>query len=179
MIAATTIESFSSNRDVRRHQKLLHQLCNNFVRKNGGDLEELEEIANIAYIEARNNYDPEKGTKFITYLHHIVNGRLKDWKRLRFHTKEETRDFQENPLADRVTAIDVIEQECSPDARLAMRWALEPPLGVAMIQGERPRNEPRELSLGVAIAKHLRELGWAMSRICQAFGEIQEVLSSC
>ncbi len=175
---ATTTETLSTQRDLGKHLNYLHRLCHSFQRRNGGDYEELLEEASLAYVEARNNFNPEKGVKFISYLHWIVWGRLKDWKRRRDSENKrlEIKDFQDSYIPDRVNRIEVIERECSADARVAMMIALNPPLDVVAI-ARRGRGETSPYSMRNAIKEHLTELGWAMSRIWQAFGEIQEALS--
>ena len=172
----TTTESLSATRDLGRNTKMIYQLVHKFHQRNGGDFDELLGEAHLAYVEARNNFNPERGVKFITYLHCIVRGRLKDWGRRREVDRKMTRESLSEHISERRNCIDTIERECSPDANLAMRFALDPPIDVVMI-ARNIRSENRPLSLRQAIEIHLAELGWAVSRIWHAFSEIQEVLT--
>ncbi len=175
MIAATTVETLSASRDLGRHMKMIHQLCYKFQQKNGGDPDDILEEAQLAYVEARNNFNPKKGTKFITYLHKIVRCRLLQLKRLNGRRREEERDYQEHPIAERVSLLDVIERECSPEANRVMELALNPPLDVVFL-ARTIRNEKRPKTLRQAIRLHLEELGWTLGQVFRAFSEIQEAL---
>ncbi len=176
MITATKPETLSAIRDVGKHMRLIQQLCNKFRAVNGGDIDELLGEASLAYVEARNNFNPERGVKFITYLHKIVRCRLLQLKRVKGRRREQEWDHQAHPIAGRgASLVEVIRRECSTEAKAVMELALNPPLDVVFI-ARTIRNEKRPKTLRQAIRLHLEELGWSLGQVFKAFTEIQEAL---
>ncbi len=178
MIVTTQLESLSSDMDVAKVLNLLKKACWSFQKGNGGDFDELMSEASLAYVQARNGFDPSKGAKFSSWLYQIVRGRLMDWKRKQYSKRIPLSEDDPNTVSvnQKMSLIDAIRQECSPDSGVVVQLILNPPIDV-ILTARQWRSEKSPISLRIAVEQHLRELGWAVSRVWQAFGEIQEALS--
>lgn len=58
------------------YDKLLCKLCWRWANASGVDFDELKSEANFAFVRCMNNYESDRGVKFVTYLYRSVNGIL-------------------------------------------------------------------------------------------------------
>ena len=69
------------------HIKLVRRLAWSYNFTTGIDFLELHSEALLAYAEALNSYNPDKGTKFITHLHTVINNVLRDFIKENYKVK--------------------------------------------------------------------------------------------
>lgn len=62
-------------------EKMLHKLCWKFQSKYGGDIEDWQSEAHMAFITAIAKYNPNQATKFSSWLYNIIRWTLLDFAR--------------------------------------------------------------------------------------------------
>jgi DNA-directed RNA polymerase specialized sigma24 family protein len=156
-------------RDVER---LLDKLSWDQTRKWGGDWDEWRSLANEAFMQAYQAFDPARG-RFTTLVHWCVTNRFRSEvaagkKRRERETKlpEDVTDPAAE-IRDRNAWVD----EVSEDARLVARMVLDTPRELV----EATLGHRVDEVLG-GIRYTLAQLGWGQDRATAAFVEIKEAL---
>jgi len=163
-------------------ENLIYDIVWKFIRKRGGDFEELAAEANLLYVLAFDSYNESKGA-FSTWIHFCV------WKGLLNFIKQ-TR--QENRYGVAFCGLDEGEgqvlgkkscpfslsemlEEISEDSKTLISLVFAPPEAITK----------RELEKGLSPCKtrvylkgYLYTLGWTSKQIRTSFREIREILNN-
>lgn len=167
------------------HQKQIFGIVHNFIRKFGGDFDELVAEANLMFMKAFNEFDPEK-SKFSTYLHTVIYNRLLD---LLYADQRHRMMSLDNETADGTTYASQVPdahrsnfsfvdfaQGLSKDASTVLQLLDNSPEELAVLaigKGGHPRNWRS------SIREYLADVvGWNTTRIAKSFLEIQGALNS-
>lgn len=155
-----------------RTKKLIQSVVTNFVTKYGGDREEMVSIAHEAFLQAIDEYNPERGaftTKLwwnIWYaLMHDKNRRQREQRR--FPAAEEY-DLQSHPEEKPDHDFSDWLDRLSQDARTVALLTVHSPLEIRQAVG---RGQNKRL-----IRRLLYDLGWCAKRISLSFEEIRRAL---
>ena len=160
--------------DVKR---LIYKVCNDFIRRNGGDFEELVSTANEVYLDAHETWKPGSAP-FTHYLCICIYRRLiGDWKkarRLRVTSLTEPEGGQIQ-VVDRHREFNRAEffEGLSEEARYVVDLVFSPPEDLS---GMIDRKGGKVLHYSSTIKEYLREIGWSRTAIREAWTEVQEVV---
>lgn len=164
-------------------QQLIYHQVNKFQRRYGGDREELEGEAHIAFMKGHNYYT--KGTRLDgTPLKHDYATEIRRWVWFELFDKMRVR-LRRQQSAPMVHLGDVepacrvdsgpsrLVFELGDDARMVAELVLNPPAEVDRVyqaKGGTPRN------FRSTVRTYLKVCGWDTARINDAFEEIMEAL---
>lgn len=173
-------------------EKLIYHICYLFQRRNGGDFEELVSEANLTYMKVYESWEPDKGSKFSTYLATCIYRRLLDvasyeWRRncIRTGVTSESSDAHHSTcFAVPIDGIDLKDdyqefnedslfEGFSSDARLVINLVLDAPkdlLDTVRSKGGEIRNWRS------TIKEFLSDMGWTAKQITESFNEVRSVL---
>lgn len=178
--------------------KITNKIVENY-RFDDHQREELEAEARLIYAKAYESYDPDKGTKFSTYIYFKVDRRLRDWLAKRGHPTMNAVSLDDDTEAVVSPSLAVapddfmlcLSEELSEDALHVARLVIDPPKGLhtalrieRCTESERPsmsvRSEgfrqncaPRAMK---ALHGYLSDCGWSACRILESFAELQDFL---
>jgi DNA-directed RNA polymerase specialized sigma subunit len=158
-------------------QSIVHSLIRRYLKKTIGlTYDDLLSEAGLAFVEAYNGFDAERGTKFETWLYTKINSRMmeirrvtaKRWKRTESDVSLNDEDADLNIGTEQNPFADVLD-EMTEDARLLADLILTSSLA---LQAElNPRSALNSL------AQFMREnYGWTIFRSRITFMEMQEAL---
>jgi hypothetical protein len=165
-----------------RVRGLLVNVAKGIHRAGGGELDELVAESYYHFLTAYRKYRAGKGRTFPAYVGFQVHKLLLQQLRL----KEGQRWRQREGLDEEsVSAPDHFDlgaflTEVSEDARLVVSLALDHRRSEPLRHPRPP--EKQECSIWLAqfvkraVAEYLKEMGWATSRICEAFEEVREAI---
>lgn len=157
---------------------LISKMCNDFVRRFGGDFEELVSTANEVYVDAHQTWQPGSAP-FTNYLCICIYRRLiGDWKkarRLRVDSLTEPEGGQQQ-VVDKFFDFnrDELYEQLSEEARFVVQLAFSPPDDLG---GMIARKGGKMLHYSSTIKEYLREMGWSRAAIRDAWMEVQEILN--
>jgi hypothetical protein len=157
---------------------LICDTVHKFIRRYGGEYDELFANANTLYMQARQNYASDRGTKFSTWLRYYV------WKNL---LEELRHNVSRNKRLPRVSVelttcsvkapveydTEILLKRVSPEAAQVLRLILDAPSEVReaiAAKGDQPRNWRSMLR------STLKDLGWTLDQIEDSFAEIWRAL---
>lgn len=153
-------------------ENMIHQLCWMAYRRWGGDIEEYESAANEAFAKAYNNFDPNNGTRFITYANRAIQNALFDHHDDEIkYSQRYGREIDETTSTRYHSRVDQILSNISQDARVIVQLILDTPEELKGLLSKRHPDDSRRI-----IWTHLQKLGWSMARVVQSFEEVKEVL---
>ncbi len=155
---------------------------NRFVKRYGGDKDELFVEGQEAFLRAYERYDNTAGTQFASWVNSVVWYALLDWRRANVKYVERHRQFAKstNDESESCQEEDLIPSRCcqfstlgfiaelTEDARTVATLALERSERWQEVTGY------RRVSL---LRTMLSELGWASCRYWQAVKEIRTALT--
>jgi DNA-directed RNA polymerase specialized sigma24 family protein len=156
-------------------ENLLYHISNRFQRRHGGDIEELEGEAKVAFMRAYRTFDPSHGAQFPTYLYHVVwnhfvstfcKGRLKV---VSLDQMTEDTNYQAPDKASPSFRIWELLEGMSEDAAVVVNLVFQSPAELAEAaagKGNQPRNWRSSLRT------YLKSMGWKETRITTIFNEI-------
>lgn len=175
-LALTKYQRTSCEETYHDVENLIYDLCWQFKRKFGGDINELIADANTHFMRAyqAQSFDPSK-SKFSTWVSNIVwRGLLCD------HTRDRTRrvqviasekmDLNEAKLESKLLAA---MAELTGDAATVLRLVVDMPEELAAAsraRGGQPRN------IRSALREYLAGIGWSYERVAESFDEIRSIL---
>jgi hypothetical protein len=183
MITATdTLDEAACYEEVR---DLVYHQANKFHAIFGGDFDEIESGANMAWLKGHRQFagGMRPSGEVLDTAYHIEIRRwvwFELFDAMRTRAARATRgvlpeacgeaayDFADTSFDD-----DLFARELGDDAAYVLRTVLEPPLCV-MVKSQRKGGEPRNLRS--TVRAWLRDCGWGTARINEAFEEIREEL---
>jgi len=157
-------------------EKMIFHMAWKAVNMFGGDWDDYFSIANEAFIDAYNSFDPDQ-TQFTTWLWWNVRGRI-------LHSMNKTKmDQMTTNIGDDVEMIDLAEREhfdfqrfydeLSIGAKRVVMLVIDSPWDLAEIAFS--NDGPECIRSGMF--KQLRRMGWTVAMICDAFVEVREALT--
>ncbi len=173
----TSIATIAANETYAEVQLLLYDLVHKFIKRHGGDFDELVSRANELYMDAYISYDPDKGSfsKRVQYV--VWNGMLDSYRVSTNRTrllKRQPEEILKSCFLPEQEKFDLwgLLQELSGDGRTAVVLALRSPpeMMEAMVGNDTPT------SLAKALKSYLQTVGWAPSRIARVFREVRQAL---
>jgi RNA polymerase sigma factor (sigma-70 family) len=154
-------------------EKLIYRLCWKFS-KYGNEFEDCVSVANVAFTEAFNSFNPSRGCQFSTWVYHSVVHALQDFniKEQKYRQRTTFVDQREYDIEDckRHRLMSIIE-ELSDDARIVVQAVIESPQELAAVLR---CHKPTKIRRG--LWQHFKDLGWSLGRTAECFAEIREVL---
>jgi len=163
-------------------EKMIYNICWKMQRKFGGDVEEYVSVANEAFAEKQDRYDPSRGA-FTTFIWVVVRNAIRTWlgkerKSRMFFVEELDVDSSTEghgvpfPFRSRFD-IEDFYRTASEDAVEVVKMIMQSPIEImdAITVTERGRTSVRQ-----SIRQYYRNLGWGVMRIAEAFNEIKESL---
>ena len=160
--------------DVKR---LISKVCNDFLRRNGGDFEELVSTANEVYMDAHRTWVPGSAP-FTHYLCICIYRRLlgdrKKARRLPVVSLTEPEGGQVQ-VEDhhKEFKLAAFVEELSDEAKQIVLLVFSPPAELdAMID----RKGGKALHYSSTIKEYLRGSGWSREAIRDAWKEVQEIV---
>lgn len=168
-------------------QNLVYKTAWNFYRKYGGDIEDLIGQANLIFIHAVDHYDENKGTEFTTWLVNDINY----W--LRIYMRDERRQIYlplssvldnedinfDIPVQDDFSVLELLD-EIEKDAHTIIQLFLDTPKDAIeeyMYRAKGKKGRHFEGFMKRRLKNRLRQMGWTITRIKEAFNEIKEVIA--
>lgn len=150
--------------------KMAHSIAWRFFRQNPDiEYDDLLSEALVAYCEARNRFDPEKGAKettlAYTYMVRAVQNYVTKEQEISWNVPLESTPEIAAPLS--VPLFEIL-QEMGTDAQEICRMVLSAPEEYAGFLPKVNRGQ---------IYRELRKRGWAWSKIWRTFNEIKQVLN--
>lgn len=153
----------------KNYINVLHKIAWSFHHTTGLEWEELFGEAQLAYVKAEQNYDPEKAA-FSTYLFSVVTNHLLNYA---FRCKRQYIVPNENPKPVHLTpevwyAFRESIANLGKDARIVCRMILDAPTAYASLSQTRAER---------AVRNELAEAGWSERRRKAAFREIKNLIA--
>ena len=163
--------------------KLVRMQVRNFMKRYGkilGTWEEVEELANVYYIEAYDRFTPGRA-EFTTHVGYYVwirlinEMRLKHERYQRFPT--EPYKLEDHEQSERMFVVEDFLETLSEDGKTVAQLVLDSPLDIRLSLKRHGENVTPS-RLRSAVVHFLKDIGWAMDRIREGFGEVGEALRS-
>ena len=154
-------------------KKLLHATCHDFRRKYGGNHEDLFSQSQEIFLAAHDQFDPNKGMKFSTYIRQAVWWRLLDQLR---HDQHRLNQLPRQEFdGDTIKAEE--EKNFDLDDFCIITGLSEAAKTIVHLTTSRSE-VPGEVHRGKAALKKILadELGWIPYRIRKAFREVTKAL---
>lgn len=152
-------------------QNMLYDIAHKFLRKYGGDFEELVSQANLYFMTAYNSFSSKK-SNFTTWCYFIV------WKGLLNERQKEIKTnyipCDTNGYDEDGCFIDFID-ELSEDSKIIVGLILDTPNDLKILIERKGGTLPK---VKTVIREHLNELGWSMKRITESFSEIRGLVDA-
>lgn len=157
-------------------QAIIHSMIIKMVKKYGGDYEEFEAEARLAFVEAWNGFNCLQGTKFVTWLFHKLRGRMLEHVRVR--ARKWSRDGEylsygcsegEVEVARECLPLADVLDELSEDGRFLAQLILTTPKALQI------ESSPRRMlrSLAAFMSENYQ---WSTFRCSITFSEISDAL---
>lgn len=144
-------------------RKCIYRLINSFRRKYGGEVEDYESVANVAYCETYKRFNRHKGAAFTTLLWWRVRGALMDEIKSRAAYSQfvprEAVDLGKIATHDRASPLSLLGE----DATLLVEMLVDQP-------GIYPQYILDDMIY------LLRDVGWEADRVRRAIAEILEAI---
>lgn len=148
-----------------------------FVRRYGGDFEELRADANLLFVQAYDKHDESKGS-LVTWVKFYVFKNLLEKLRSRLYRQaahgRSNKDVLTLPAPAEFGLMEFLDG-LPLEVAAVVKMTLDPPpdvlLSVEQLGGFKPHRVRN------AIREFLKDLGWASSQITDLFQNIREVLS--
>ena len=145
--------------------------CWKHIQRCGGDFDEARSVTDLAFMEAYDRWDPERGAQFNTFLWHYVRGRLLNWSNRQRKLSTNTVSEHGETIADRTpTGLQHLFSEVGEDARAIIGLVVEAPGELAELSQQEPERWLK------ALWRTLRKAGWDMGRISVGMDEIREAV---
>ena len=123
-----------------------------------------------------NDWDPDKGTAFSTWLYRKVNYRMLDMRRKITEAPIDTTTLEFTVLSPEGLDIEEFLQDLSDDSRLVAWVVLNSSANLqAVINGDLTEKEARKIRQ--SIRERLLNRGWSQWRVTKAFQEITNTLT--
>lgn len=162
-------------------ERLIRMQVRNFIRRYGkilGTWEEVEELANVFFIEAYDRFEPGRA-EFTTLVAGHVMIRLINEMRLKHESHQrfpmEPYILEEHPRTESHFNVDDFLDGLSEDGRTVAKLVLDSPLDIRLTLKKKGNNVTPS-RLRSAVVGFLKDIGWAMERIREGFTEVSEAL---
>lgn len=166
-------------------RQLISYTVHKFNQTHSLRYDDAHSTANLAFIMAYNNYDPNKGTVFSSWVvTKVIKGLLEDVRQMvrnrsfKFNTILEDElllevAVQSNYGQSLIDLLDTLEAE-DPDADYVANLALDPPQEIVNFLNR--YGAFTGSNYRIAIRWYLQEKGWSKERIKEAFQNIKDKL---
>lgn len=155
------------------YKNLIYKIAWTYHRKTGVDFEELVSEGNIAFCNAKKNFNPNKNIKFCTYLYCCLKNQMKD-----FVDKQNNHcDFNEIKfyLEDKNSQFQIkLFENLSDSSKIIVKTIINPPEEI--IKWAQNDKWPKKRDGKKHLSRYFREKGWKFQDIWNSFNEIQTVL---
>jgi hypothetical protein len=150
---------------------LIYKTVHGFIKRYGGDFDELMAEANYSFVRNTPKHDESKGPYIAYVKFSIWNDLLSLQRASRRHCHSELNDNTSSTVSP--SRIPEIIEDLPSDAKFVALLVLEAPEELATMmlnEGGRPRGARR------AIKQYLSNLGWTAEQVKRSFEEIGEAL---
>jgi len=149
-----------------------------FVRRYGGDYDEIRAEANWFFLEAYYDYEADRGASFATWVQYRITMRLLDQYRTRLYKLSLAKD---DPRRQRESVqrpqsfylwdfVDGLTEDGAFLVGLLFNMPAEIKLTLLQLEGDNPAY------YYAAIKEYLMDLGWDVDRVLDAYVEVRERL---
>ena len=155
-------------------QNLIYKTIHSFLKKYGGDWDELLGEANLYFILAYNSHDPSKGDFTPRLRHYIWNNLLNTRRRILSHKAQLEQTYHTRLKIQSKFDYLEFEDSLSEDGRIIVDLLHHTPteLKNLLIEfGNTPLQSQRILK------EYLSEFGWSRKKIKETFSEIKNLLN--
>lgn len=157
----------------QEHRPLIRHIVKCFVRRYGGDREDIEAQANLAFVKAVEDWDPSRGplSKRLGYVvwRRLLEGRRKERRRpvapLTFDVPDR-RGFDPRRLL----------REVGEEAGLVLRLIFDDATVLLEMTKTPRKNKPSWRAYRRGLVRVLAAAGWTAAETARAFAEIKECL---
>lgn len=166
----------------RDMQMLVAGAAWDFWRTYGGDIDDLMAQANLIFVDAFDTYDPgrSKLTTWLTFkirkglLRYMINENRQELRRVQIDDVF----IETHPASNKDFSVMEMLDEMEQDAHIVLQLFLETPrdIMVSILNGNR-RTDHAQAHMRRRLKNRLRQMGWTMRRIKEAFEEIREATS--
>ena len=164
---------------------LISETAYKFWRIHGGDLDDLKAQANLIFIQAVDDFDSSKGTKISTWIAYMVRKRLFDYMRRGYtpthisigNGHDDSFEF-ESKSNENLSVMELLD-EMERDARIVLHLFLSTPREVILtiLNDKNFRLDHTGGCIRNRLRNRLRQMGWTIRRIRNAFNDIKQVTS--
>lgn len=159
-------------------KRLIYKVCNDFLRRNGGDFEELVSTANEVFLDAHQTWKPDSAP-FTHYLCICIYRRLiGDWKKARRLPAASLTAAEggQTPVVDKHKEFCRSEfiEGLSDEAKYIVQLVFSPPED---LDGMIDRKGGKALHYSSTIKEYLRGIGWSRASIRDAWMEVQDIVT--
>jgi len=161
-------------------ENLILKITWNFHTRNGGDIDDLIGQANLLFIYAFDKYDENKKAELSTWLWHYINKGLKTYiRKERNHNYISIDDKDRNINPQTFDSFSIIEllDELEQDTLTVIQLFLETPNEI--IQSVLDNGKQMKHMRGYMrrrLRNRLKQMGWTIRRISEAFEKIKEAI---
>jgi hypothetical protein len=159
-------------------ERLVRWWCNRFYVACGGYFDDWLSDANLIFLAAYEEFDPELGIAFTEFLSWRLEQRLstvvRDFKR-----QSAKRVSMPNDHPRREGFLDRIMKDLSDDGKFLLQTLIDPPVDVILGQFERRKagRLKRGQRRSIATKEYLLDIGWKPSRVHATYRELKSCLS--
>lgn len=165
------------NEEFRKVEPMLKWASHNFIKKYGGDYDDMFSEAQWFFLKAANTYDPNKGTKFSTWVWNNVRSGFTDFLRKRSRRPQVA--LVADPVSPHSEPFPLWEllEGISDGAKEIVSLFYNPPSDVSFDVNERTKGKLEHEKWDVAITEFLKDTGWSAYEIVKSYDEIRKVLA--
>ncbi len=162
-------------------EKLILKVTWKFQTRYGGEIDDLIGQANLLFILAFDEYDESKKTQLSTWLWHYINRGLWNYIKTENHKNNhisiDDEDKNINPQTSDSFSILELLDELEQDTLLIIRLFLETPNElIASILNEGKQMNHIQGFMRRRLRNRLKQLGWTLKRVTEAFDKIKEAI---
>jgi len=165
---------------------LVSEMAWRFWKAHGGDLDDLKAQANLIFIHAVDNYDSSRAalTNWIAYrikkdLHrYLHNGYVPEHRSIGIEHDDEVNFEFESKSKENFSVMELLD-EMEQDTRIVLCLFLNTPKEVilSIFDDKKCRLDHTGGKMRNRLRNRLRQMGWTIRRIKEAFEEIKSVTS--
>lgn len=156
-------------------ERMLDKLVWQHIRRHGGEFDELRSIANLAFCEASDSFDPKAGAQFSSWIYQkVYYALLSSLRQTIRHQRVQSVDMEildaliEGETTRPFCCIDLL-RSLDDDAEFVIHLLLSAPT-------EDTANKSKRIRLWESIQEHLATLGWSPDRIQDSVDEIKQTI---
>jgi len=163
-------------------QNLINKTCWDFYKRYGGDFEEWQAEANLAFVQIHSTHKKHKG-QFSTWLRFCI------WKSLLSHARRLYKQLPRMSLdleEDEQNLLEALEEEKRPFSSLELMDGLQEDTKTLIrliwnptkeLKEAKMKNGPSPCHMKAVLKKYLHDIGWSGKRIKESFEEISRIIN--